>query len=85
MAIKALETDQKLNPNKVAKIYDVPETTLRNRMSGTPSKAETQPKNRLLDELEEKVLLEHIIDLDNRGFSPKLEAVEDMANHILAS
>jgi len=42
-------------------------------------------KNQLLNELKEKVLLEYIIDLDSREFSPKLEAVKDMVNHIFAS
>jgi len=38
-----------------------------------------------LNVLEENVLLKYIIDLDDRGFSPKVEVVEDIANHILAS
>ncbi|KAI9767492.1 MAG: hypothetical protein M1839_004503, partial [Geoglossum umbratile] len=54
-------------------------------MTGTTFQAEYRPQGRLLDELEEKVLLEHIVDLDNQGFSPKIEGVEDMANYILAS
>jgi helix-turn-helix, Psq domain/Tc5 transposase DNA-binding domain len=85
LAIEALRVNPKLKVRKAANIYDVPGTTLRSRMAGTTSRAETQSKNRLLDELEEKVLLQYILDLDNRGFSPKLEAVEDIANHILAS
>ena len=65
LAIQALESNPKLKVFKAAKIYDVPEATLRNRMNGTAPKAETQLKKRLLDELEEKVLLEYIVDLDN--------------------
>ena len=47
--------------------------------------AERRPKVQLLDELEEKAVVQHIIDLDARGFPLRLEGVEDMANHILAS
>jgi helix-turn-helix, Psq domain/Tc5 transposase DNA-binding domain len=85
IAIEALRIDPKLSVRKAATIYDVPETTLHNRMNGAAFKAETWSQKRLLNELEEKVLLKHIMDLDNRGFSPKLGGVEDMANYILAS
>jgi hypothetical protein len=36
-----------------------------------------------LIELEEEVIVQHIIDLDSRGFSPRLADVEDMANYLL--
>jgi hypothetical protein len=85
IAIGALQSNSKLSMRKAAKTYDVPFTTLHDRMNGATFKAELRPKNRLLDELEEKILLDHIIDLDNRGFSLKIEAVEDIANYILAS
>jgi hypothetical protein len=60
----------------------VSRSTLCIRMSDTTSRAEIQPKNRLLNELEEKVLLQHILDLDAWGFSSKVEGVEDIANYI---
>ena len=85
MAIKALECDQKLKVRKAAQIYDVPHSTLRDRISGKTSVTNCALEKRLLNELEEKVLVQHIIDLDNRGFSPRLKDVEDMANSILAS
>jgi hypothetical protein len=64
MAIEALRSNPKLRVYTAAKTYDVPRTTLRQRMSGMTSRAEIRPKNRLLTELEEKVLLQHILDLD---------------------
>src|SRR5437764_3019485 len=85
MAIDALRTDQKLSVCSAAKIYDVPETTLHSRMKGAKPKTESRPKTQLLNELEEKVLVQHILDLDDRGFSPQLKGIEDMANYILAS
>jgi hypothetical protein len=59
--------------------------SLRTRIKGRKPMAERRPKVQLLDELEEKALVQHIIDLDARGFPPRLEGVEDMANHILTS
>ena len=85
MAIEALRSNPKLHVFKAAKTYDVPRTTLCERMNGTTFKSEIRPQNRLLNALEENVLLKCIIELDDRGFSPKVEVVEDMANHILAS
>jgi hypothetical protein len=82
IAIEALRSNSKLRVYTAAKTYNVPRSTLRIRMSGTTSRAEIRPKNRLLNELEEKVLLQHILDLDAQGFSSKVEGVEDMANYI---
>ena len=65
MAIEVLQTNLKLRVLRAVKIYDVPETTLYRRMAGIIPRAETQPKNRLLDELEKKVFLRYILDLDN--------------------
>ena len=64
------------------KTYNVSRSTLYIRMSSTTSRAEIWLKNRLLNELEEKVLLQHILDLDAQGFSSKVEGVEDIANYI---
>lgn len=85
ITIEILRINPKLSIQKAAKIYDVPESTLYTRMNGTVFRAEFWPPNQLLGELKKKVLLEYIIDLDNQEFSPKLESVEDMANHILVS
>jgi hypothetical protein len=38
-----------------------------------------------LTELEEEVILRNILELDIRGFAPRLAGVEDMANYILES
>ncbi|EDN97541.1 hypothetical protein SS1G_12392 [Sclerotinia sclerotiorum 1980 UF-70] len=44
---------------------------------------ETRANNLNLTEKEEEVLIQYIIDMDERGFAPKLSGVEDMANYIL--
>ncbi|EDO00508.1 hypothetical protein SS1G_14378 [Sclerotinia sclerotiorum 1980 UF-70] len=44
---------------------------------------ESRPKSHNLIELEEEVLIQYIIDMDDRGFAPKLNSVENMANYML--
>jgi hypothetical protein len=65
IAIKALETDQRLNPSRVMKIYNVPEATLHNKIKGMKLRIESQLTNQLLGKIEEEVLVQYIVDLDN--------------------
>ena len=67
---------------KAATIYNVSLSSLHDRMNSKTTKVEIQQKNRLLSELEEKVLLKYIIDLDNQEFSSKIEDIEDIVNYI---
>src|SRR4051794_30725888 len=84
LAIEAIERDENLSRRKAAAIYDVPETTLRDRMNGRPPKNESRPKSQKLTMVEEEVVVQHVLDLDARGFPPRLAGVEDMANLLLA-
>ena len=54
-------------------------------MKGRTSFNESRPAVQLLTIIEEEVIIQHILDLDSRGFSPRISDVEDMANSILAS
>jgi hypothetical protein len=38
-----------------------------------------------LTEIEEKVILQRVLNLDTRGFSPRLSSVKEIANLILQS
>jgi transcriptional regulator with XRE-family HTH domain len=83
LAIKAIRSSRKISRRKAAKMYDIPKTTLRARMTGRPPRSNYRPKVQKLTELEEGVIVNHIFDLDSRGFSPRLTNVEDMANYLL--
>jgi hypothetical protein len=85
LAIEAIRTSKKLSRRAAAKPYNTPESTLRSRMNGHTTLRERRPTNYNLTELEEKVLVQHILDMDKRGFAPRLAGVEDMANYILES
>jgi len=85
LAIEAIRTSKKLSRRAAAKIYKVPEATLRDRMTGRTYRPETRPNRQKLSELEEEVITRYILDLDSRGFAPRLAGIEDMANYILES
>ena len=67
-----------------AATYDVPEPTLRKRRAGIPSRRDCEPNSKKLTKLEELVITQHVLDLDSRGFPPRLGAIRDMANFLLA-
>lgn len=85
LAMEAIQSSKKLSRRAAAKLYNIPETTLRARITGRPSRLETRPKVQLLTELEEVVIVRYILDMDERGFAPRVAGVEDMANYILES
>jgi hypothetical protein len=85
LAINGIRSSKEINSQKAAKIYRVPRTTLLDRMAGRTPRNETRPGTTKLSSLEEEVLIYNILDLDSRGFAPRLASVEDMANNILKS
>ena len=56
---------------------------MRERRAGTKARGDCTANSRLLTDLEEEILVKHLLDLDSRGFSANLKRLEDMANSIL--
>jgi hypothetical protein len=84
LALEALNKDPKLTQRRAAKIYNVPRTTLNRRRVGTASRHDTSINSKKLTDLEESVIVQYILDLDAKGFPPRLSGVKDMANRLLA-
>jgi hypothetical protein len=84
LALEALKNDQNLTLKAVAKIYDVSHTTLRHRRAGRTPRRDIQANSRKLTDLEELVIVQYILDLDLKGFPPRLSGVKDMADRLLA-
>lgn len=82
LAIKALENDPTITVSYAATTYNVPRTTLRRRRAGQHSQRDISANLRKLTDLEEKVLLDRILDLDLRGFQPRLEDIREMADRL---
>ena len=84
LAIRAHQRDPHVSILKLSKIYQVPNTTLRDRINGKPARRNTMPNSRKLTVSEENAIVSFIIDLDARSFPPRYSYVEDMANRLLA-
>ncbi|KAF6527705.1 hypothetical protein HZS61_008007 [Fusarium oxysporum f. sp. conglutinans] len=84
LALQALQNDPKLSLRRAASIYTVSWKTLGRRQKGIQSQRDATPKSRKLSDLEEQTIVQFILDLDSRGFPPRLRCVEEMANRLLA-
>jgi len=85
LAIGAIRQNRKLSLRTVAKLYNVPRSTLTTRINGIVPLKERRPATHKLTELEEEIIIQHILELDTRGFGPRLADVEDIANNVLKS
>jgi hypothetical protein len=85
LAIEAIRTTNNLTRLRAAKTYNIPYSTLTGRINGRTNLLERRPANHKLTKLEEQVISQYILDLDSRGFAPRLAGVEDMANYLLVT
>ena len=85
LAIKAIRLLRKLSKRLVVKIYKVLYATLSYRIAGRTYRPETKPNRQKLSKLEEGVIIRYILDLDSRGFAPRLASIKDIVNYILES
>ena len=70
LVLEALKKDLQLSVRKVATLYEIPRSSLQDRRTGKQLRGEIPTNLRKLTDLEEKVLLERVLDLDTRGFQP---------------
>ena len=85
LALQAMQNDKKLSARAAGKIYHVDHEKLSRRRRGMQSRCNISANSRRLTDLEESTIVEHILDLDSKGFPPRLSGVEDMANRLLAT
>lgn len=83
LAIQAMKHDPNLSARGAAKIYNVNHVTLGRRQKGTLSRCDSPPNSTKLTKLEEKTIVEYILDLDARSYPPRLGEFRDMANRLL--
>ena len=76
LAIQALKLGQFTSIRATAQAYDVPRSTLTDRINGMPSRRDT-PSNALkLTSQEELAIVQYILDLDSRGYPPRPQYVQ---------
>jgi len=85
LAILALEQRRISSVNLAAAVYNVPQSTLADRLAGRPARRNCKPNLKKLTKLKEEVVIKHILDLNSRGFSPSLNAVREIADKLLAT
>jgi hypothetical protein len=82
LTLEALKKDPKLSIRRVATIYEVPRSSLQHQHAGKQPRRETPTNLRNLTNLEEKVLLQRVLDLNIRGFQPQLSNIREMADRL---
>ena len=85
LAISSINLYQTQSNRRAAAVYNVSKRTIRHRRAGIPARRDCQPNSKKLTKLEEEVIVDHILDLDLRGFAPTYAAVRDMADKLLAA
>lgn len=85
MAIQALKRGQISSIKKAAGLYGIPFTTLQNRLNGRTTRENSQLNNRKITSTEESVLVQWILSMDERGQPPRVSAVRETANLLLAN
>jgi hypothetical protein len=84
LAISDLQNGKISKIAHAAKIYNLPRTTLRNRLHGTQQRSLVRANNHKLAQFEEESLVKWVLDLDRRGLPPRHSLVREMANHLLS-
>ncbi|EED24197.1 conserved hypothetical protein [Talaromyces stipitatus ATCC 10500] len=81
---KTLQKALRLREEFITRIYDIPRTTLRDRLKGIEYKAEKRANNHKLTQFEEESLVKWVLDLDRRGLPPRHSLVREIANYLLS-
>ena len=80
LVIQIIYTNQEMSIRSIIKTYDVSRTTLRNRIEDYISKTEEYNVQHNLISTEKETFVRHILDLDLRGFSFRINDVRDMTD-----
>ena len=84
LCISALDREQLRSNWPAAELYNVNKDTLRKRRLGKPSRQDCVSKSTLLTELEEKMIIEHALDVVRRSFQLNFDLLRSNADNLLA-
>ena len=84
LALAAYKAGHFRSHRAAAKAYNVKRRVLDQRAKGIPFRANSLPNCLKLTPAEEQTIVRYILDLDSRGFAPRLCEVADMADKLLA-
>jgi transposase-like protein len=83
LAIQAFKNKEISSIREVARRFNIPRTTLRDRLSGYTERSTTRANSHKLTEIEEESLQKWILSMDSRGSAPRPSMVREMANLLL--
>src|SRR5450432_1627541 len=83
LAIQALKQGYFTSLKGAARSYDVPYTTLYDRIHNRPARRDARLPNCKLIATEELTLVQWILSMDQRGLAPRPDSVQQMANLLL--
>ena len=75
LAMEALKQGYFTSARAAARAYDVTHSTLQNRINGRPMQLNRRSPNCKLIIMEETTLVQWILSMDQRGLSPRPDAV----------
>lgn len=84
LAIEAIKKQEIPSIREAARWFDVPRTTLQDRLHGHQNRGEARANNHKLTQIEEESLKKWILSMDSRGAAPRPAAVREMADLLLA-
>ena len=84
LAVEAFRQGQCKSINQAAEAYDVPPSTVSDRLHGLPSRRDAQINNRKLSPTEELSLVQWILSMDERGMPPTITYTRRLANLLLS-
>ena len=85
LAIKDIQNGSTDSIRMIAERYQIPRSTLQDRLNGQKFRVEIRANSHKLTQLEEDSLVQWIFSMDSRGAAPRPSTVRDMANILLAS
>jgi hypothetical protein len=83
LAIQAIKNQEISSIRETARQFNVPRSTLQDRLHGHQNRAIVRANSHKLTEVEEETLQKWILSLDDRGAAPRPTTVRENANHLL--
>jgi hypothetical protein len=83
LAIQAYQKGQFRSLKAATDAYDVPHSTVYDRIKGRATRHDIRPVRYKLTQSEESSLENWILSMDERGLSPRIDTIRQMANLLL--
>jgi hypothetical protein len=85
LVIKVVRSSSKISIRRAATLYKIPRSSFGYKLAGRTSCNKTEINYHKLTEIEKEMIIRYILDLDTRGFAPRLASIKNITNYILES